>query len=139
MERAVTLSLSQQEVIMLITIHTDNHIQGREDVAQTVEAMVADAIGDFSEWLTRVEVHLSDVNGNKGGDDDKRCVIDAHPKGSSHIAAQHNSSTVREAIDGALEKLMTMLQKIHDKRIDKQRRPGAVKASGIEDSVDTPE
>ena len=117
---------------MLITIHTDNHIQGREDVSQTVESMVADAIGDFSEWLTRVEVHLSDVNGNKGGDDDKRCVIDAHPKGSAHIAAHHNAGTVKESIEGALEKLMTMLQKIHDKRIDKQRRPGAAKMPSVE-------
>lgn len=114
---------------MLITIHTDNHIQGREDVAQTVEDMVAEAIGDFSEWITRVEVHLSDENAGKGGADDKRCVIDAHPKGSAHIASHHNSGTVKEAIEGSLEKLTTMLQKIHDKRIDKQRRPGSVPSS----------
>ena len=117
---------------MLITIHTDNHIQGREDVAQTVEDMVADAIGDFSEWITRVDVHLSDENAGKGGDD-KRCVIDAHPKGTAHIASHHHSSTVKEAIEGSLEKLMTMLQKIHDKRIDKQRRPGFAKVNESED------
>lgn len=112
---------------MLISIHTDNHIQGREDVSQTVQNMVEDSVGDYSEWLTRIDVHLSDVNGNKGGDDDKRCVINVHPKGSSNIAVHHNAATIKEAIEGALEKLTTMLHKIHDKRIDRQRRPGTFK------------
>jgi ribosome-associated translation inhibitor RaiA len=119
---------------VLITIHTDKHIQGREDVSQTVESMVAEAIGDYSKWLTRVEVHLSDVNGGKGGSDDKRCLIDAHPKGSAHIAAHHNAGTVRDAIEGAVEKIMTMLTKIHDKRIDRQHRPGAPKTPTADQS-----
>ena len=111
---------------MRTSIHTDNHIQGRKDVAETIESLVEDAIGGYSEWLTSVEVHLSDVNGNKGGADDKRCVIDAHPKGSQHVATHHNASTLREAIDGAVNKLMTILEKIHDKRLDRRHRPAFV-------------
>lgn len=113
---------------MLITIHTDKHIQGREDVAQSVEALVEDAIGDFSGWLTRVEVHLSDENGSKGGGDDKRCKIDAHPKGGQHVAVHHDAPTIKEAIEGSLDKLMTVLGKIHDKRIDSRHRPAPILA-----------
>lgn len=121
---------------MLISIHTDNHIQGREDVAQTVESLVADAIGHFSEWLTRVDVHLSDENGSKGGGDDKRCLLDVHLKGAQNIAAHHNAPTIREAIDGALDKLNLQLEKIHDKRIDRQHRPGEIKVPPSSDNLD---
>ena len=110
---------------MHISIHTDNHIQGREDVAQTVQGLVEEAVSHFSEWLTRIDVHLSDENGSKGGND-KRCLIDAHPKGSSNIAAHHTAATVRDAIEGAIDKLTLQLEKIHDKRIDRQHRPGPI-------------
>ncbi len=116
---------------MLISVHTDNHIQGRADVVETVQSMVADALGDFSSRLTRVEIHLSDENGGKGGENDKRCLIDAHPKRSAHIAIHYKANTVKEAIDGALEKLMTVLHKFRDKRIDKRHRPGPVKTIEI--------
>lgn len=111
---------------MKITIHTDNHIQGRQDVAESIENMVQTAIGHLGEFLTSIHVHLSDENGAKGGED-KRCLLEANPKGSSAIAVSHTAATVRDAVEEASDKLVVMLEKLHDKRIDRQHRPNKIK------------
>jgi ribosome-associated translation inhibitor RaiA len=111
---------------MKINIHTDKNIQGREDVAQRVESMVEDAVGHFSEVLTRVDVYLTDENAGKSGNEDKRCLIEANPKGLPALAVHHDANTVLEAIEGASDKLTSALEKLHGKRLDRQRHPRPV-------------
>ena len=94
---------------MLVQFNTDKNIEGRETLAQEVEASVTDALGRFSDRITRVEVHVSDVNSLKGGDDDKRCVLEARPKGRDPISATHQAATLQLALDGATEKLKRVL------------------------------
>ncbi len=50
---------------MKIQFNTDNHIPGREALAHQAEATVKSALGRLAEHITRVEVHLSDENGDK--------------------------------------------------------------------------
>jgi ribosome-associated translation inhibitor RaiA len=52
-----------------------------------------------------VEVHLSDINRHKGGDDDKRCLMEARLAGLQPITVKHHAGTIQEAIDGAADKL----------------------------------
>jgi hypothetical protein len=59
---------------MKIQINTDNHIEGSEELAEQAEATVESTLGHLAEHITRVEVHLSDENSDKGGAHDKRCV-----------------------------------------------------------------
>ena len=105
---------------MTIQIHTDNHIQGRQDVAQSIQALIETGLGHFREFITRVDAYLSDENGSKGGID-KRCLIEVNPRGASPMAAHFTADNVRAAVDGAVAKLGVMLEKLHDKRIDRQR------------------
>ena len=78
------------------------------DYAETAERTVRDALRTYAERLTRVEVHMRDLNGHKGGVD-KRCVIEARPRGLDPVAAEHESDKVHEALRGALEKLERVL------------------------------
>lgn len=96
---------------MLVQVNTDKNIQGREDLARNVEEKVKSALGDrFGERLTRVEVHLGDENSNKkGGDADKRCLLEARPAGLQPIAVRHQAETLGQAIDGALDKFKRAL------------------------------
>jgi len=109
-----------EEDYMTIQIHTDNHIQGREDVAQSIQSLIEAGIGHFSEFITRVDAYLSDENASKGGVD-KRCLIEVSPRGTTPLAAHFTADTVRAAVDGAVAKLAVILEKLHDKRIDRQR------------------
>lgn len=52
---------------MVIQISTDHNIEGHEAVAADTTDVVARALRRFSDDITRVEVHLGDENGPKGG------------------------------------------------------------------------
>ena len=90
---------------MHILVNSDHRITGTEALTERVESVVADAIGHFADRITRVEVHLSDVNGDKQGDNDKRCMLEARVGGLKPIAVTHQAAHMAEALHGAAEKL----------------------------------
>ncbi len=90
---------------MKIQINTDNNIENREELADQAEATVESTLGHLAEHLTRVEVHLSDENSDKGGAHDKRCMMEARLEGHQPIAVTDEAETLDQAIDGAAEKL----------------------------------
>lgn len=94
---------------MQIQTRTDNHIEGHEKLANYVQTTVAESMTRFDEWITRIEVHLSDEHGNKPGPDDKRCVMEARLKGHEPVAVTHHAPSVNQAIDGAIDKLSRLL------------------------------
>jgi ribosome-associated translation inhibitor RaiA len=100
---------------MLIQVNTDNHIQGNERLTKYVQAVVQDTLSRFAEKITRVEVHLHDTNGAKGGDNDKRCAIEVRPAGFDPVNTTHHAADIDEAIDGAVEKMKTLLDRQFDK------------------------
>lgn len=95
---------------MHIQVNTDNNIEGREELATRVEAVVEKALSRFSDQITRVEVHLSDENSHKGGQNDKRCLMEARLEGRQPTAVTHQAATLGQAIDGAADKLKTVIE-----------------------------
>jgi ribosome-associated translation inhibitor RaiA len=94
---------------MKIQINSDNHITGREALVARAEATVTAALGHLSKHITRVEVHLSDENGEKTGGRDKRCMMEARLEGYQPIAVTDESDSLGEAIAGAAKKLKRTL------------------------------
>ena len=94
---------------MKIQINTDNHIEGSEELAGQAEATVESTFGHLAEHITRVDVHLSDENSDKGGAHDKRCMMEARLEGHQPIAVTDEAETVDQAVDGAAEKLKHFL------------------------------
>jgi ribosome-associated translation inhibitor RaiA len=90
---------------MQVLVNSDHHITASESVAQRVQGIVHDALDRFGGRITRVEVHLNDVNGAKLGDHDKRCLMEARVSGLKPIAVSHQAPTLLEAIDAAADKL----------------------------------
>ena len=91
--------------IMKIQINTDNHITGREALVEQAEATITGALGHLAKHVTRVEVHLSDENGEKTGGRDKRCMMEARLEGRQPIAVTDESDSLDGAITGAADKL----------------------------------
>jgi ribosomal subunit interface protein len=90
---------------MQIQINSDHHITGSPELAARVQALVRDTLDRYSDRITRVEVHLNDLNSLKGGSKDKRCLMEARLGGLGPIAANHEAENVNLAIEGAMEKL----------------------------------
>lgn len=106
---------------MQIQVHTDHNTDGREKIVDYVRQTVEDAVSHFSSHITRVEVHLGDENGLKGGSDDKRCMMEARVEKRHPIAVTHHAATMGEAIDGAAGKLKRSLahdlERLHEQRV----------------------
>jgi ribosome-associated translation inhibitor RaiA len=103
---------------MQILVNTDGNIDGREEFTTHVKSVVESALNRISARITRVEVHLSDQNGDKSGQEDKRCMMEARLEGSRPTAVTHKAASLGEAVDGAAEKLKRSLETKVDKRKD---------------------
>lgn len=90
---------------MQVQTNTDRNITGSEGLAAQAQTIVEGALARFSDQITRVEIHLSDENGGKGGGEDKRCLMEARLEGRQPIAVTHQAATVEAAMDGAANKL----------------------------------
>jgi ribosome-associated translation inhibitor RaiA len=95
---------------MQIQVHADSSVKAGHHVAGAAEAAVEGAVRRWTRRITRVEVHLSDVNRHKGGGDDKRCVMEARLGGLEPVAVTHTAATLTDAIDGAAAKLQKSLE-----------------------------
>jgi ribosome-associated translation inhibitor RaiA len=90
---------------MQIQINSDHHIVASPELASRIQSLVRDTLDRYSDRITRVEVHLNDLNGEKGGNDDKRCLMEARFSGLGPIDVNHEAENIELAIDGAMEKL----------------------------------
>lgn len=91
------------------------HVPGSVELHEWVGAAVEDRLERFDDFLTRVEVHISDENAQKAGADDKRCQIEARPKGHQALSVTHKAETLQLAVDGAADKMQHALDHLMGK------------------------
>jgi ribosome-associated translation inhibitor RaiA len=108
---------------MHIQVNTDRNIPGDQRLELYVRSTVEAALGRFGEQITRVEVHLSDENGERSRGDDKRCLVEARPAGRQPVVVTHVAGTVAAAIDGAVGKLERHLDSTFGRLHDSKGRP----------------
>ena len=96
---------------MITQVNHDNHIQGSAELTSKAQALVQDQLSRFTDQVTRIEIHLSDEDGTaKSAPDDKRCLMEARPAGMQPISVSHRGSTVDEALQGATDKMESLLE-----------------------------
>lgn len=79
-------------------------VQTSDAVVKTAHDEVAAALEIWRDQITRVEVHLRDLNGPKSGLD-KRCTIEARLAGHDPLAVEHDAPDLYQAISQAAGKL----------------------------------
>ncbi len=107
---------------MQIQVNTDNHIEGRQALEDYVKTTIASSLDRFSTRITRIEVHLSDENGDKHGQHDKRCVIEARLAGRKPSAVTCDAGTLQAAITGGIDKLKTSIERTLGRLSDHHER-----------------
>ena len=105
---------------MFIQINTDNQISSDSERDARLEEQIRQRLARFEDRITDVEVHVSDVNGPRGGAADLRCTLEARVNGLQPIAVHDNGSDVDRAIMGDAKKaaraLDHQLGKISDRK-----------------------
>jgi hypothetical protein len=95
---------------MQIEISTDNSVHVPEDSAERLRGVVEHVLGHFKDRITRVAVHLTDENSSKGGEDDKRCSMEARVQGRPPAGVTNHAGSFDEAVSGAAHKLKHSLE-----------------------------
>ena len=101
---------------MNIEIRTDKNIQNNDRLISYVRAELNQEFQRHSERITHFSVHLSDENGDKGGDDDIKCMIEARPAGLKPVVVNHKGHNVDTALHGAIDRLKRSLEHVFEKR-----------------------
>jgi hypothetical protein len=94
---------------MEFQFNTNSSIMGTENVAERIEAQLRDRLGRFEDRLTRLEVHVRDENGAKGGGADKSCTIEARPRGGNPVSVTAQAGDVDAAAREAGSKMVSLL------------------------------
>ena len=117
---------------MQIQVHTDHNIEGHQALIDHVSGVVERALNRVSEHITRVEVHLSDVNGDKSGPGDKRCMMEARLEGRQPVAVTYQAATLDQAVDDAADKLTRLIESTLGRRSDQANRRTDPDPQGLE-------
>lgn len=80
-------------------------------IRETLETTLA----HLTDRLTRVEVHLGDENAHKGGENDKRCLLEARPKGLDPVVVEVHGEDFYETVHEAAGKLKRTLSRTFEK------------------------
>jgi hypothetical protein len=94
---------------MTTQVNSDNTITVDASLKSFARAEIGRILGRFEDKLTRVEVHLSDVNSRKSGPADKRCLVEARPAGARSIGTSAVAARLDTAIGQALRKMQRSL------------------------------
>ena len=88
---------------MFVQINTDNQIHSDAEANARLEQKIRARLRRFERRLTHVELHVSDVNGGKGGDD-KRVSLEVRANGHPPLAVHADAHRVEDAVTVAADK-----------------------------------
>jgi ribosome-associated translation inhibitor RaiA len=100
---------------LFVQINTDNQIKSDSDANERLEQRVRERLSRFEDRLTRVEVHISDVDGPRGGADDKRASLEARPNGLAPIGVVADADSIDAAVSNAADKAARALERAFGK------------------------
>ena len=103
---------------MEVLINSDNNVESTVDFKNEFREQLQHSLRRFESYITRFEVFFSDESSNKETINDHKCVIEARIKGRDPERVSHNANSAKEAFDGAIDKMKTVLDRV----VDQQRR-----------------
>ena len=99
-----------------------------------VTAAVDNELDRFDDFLTRVEVHVSDENAHKSGARDKRCQIEMRPRGHQPLSVTNHDESLELAVNGAAEKARHALEHLMGK-LDVRGNPAKMADAPVDDEA----
>ena len=89
---------------MYVQINTDNQVESDAERDSRLEDQIRQRLARFEGRITDVEIHVSDINGPRGGNADLRATLEARVNGIAPVAVTDQGNTVDRAIVGAAKK-----------------------------------
>jgi ribosome-associated translation inhibitor RaiA len=103
---------------MIIQFNSSHHIEGSERLQDYFTGVMNEEFSRFTNKITRIEIHISDENGDKPGLKDKKCLMEARIEGKSPAVVEVHGNSYEESIKGAMAKLKTVLSNTFERLND---------------------
>jgi ribosome-associated translation inhibitor RaiA len=97
------------EAALFVQINTDNQIKSDAAANARLEKKIRSRLKRFERRLTHVELHVSDINGSKGGTD-KRVSLEARANGHQPVAVHAEAQRIEDAVIVAADKAARALE-----------------------------
>ena len=108
---------------MQVIINSDNQVDLQEGFIQHWQGEITQSLQRFSDWLTRVEVHLTDENSkSKEGVDQIRCLLEARPANRQPVSVEVRAESAEHALAEGIQTLNRRLGTLQDKARTQQRK-----------------
>lgn len=104
---------------MKILLNSDKNIQITEKFEKYVSEKINISLKRFDDIITRIEIYLSDQNAHKTSRDDVQCKIEVKIKDMQPIIVTGKSDIKEKALDEAIKKIKSSLDKVADKLKEK--------------------
>jgi ribosome-associated translation inhibitor RaiA len=105
---------------MQILINSDKNIAMHAALSTSIEAEIHRLLDRFDSDLTRIDVFLTDENGDKPGLQDKRCILEARQKNHQSLTVTDDSNDLQTAVSGAAKKMQRLLETTFGRIADKR-------------------
>ncbi|MGA9587472.1 MAG: HPF/RaiA family ribosome-associated protein [Terracidiphilus sp.] len=122
---------------MRIQVNSDKTIHVDAGLTRLVKDEATRNLDRFAKDLTRVEIHLSDIDNKRTGRADKRCLVEVRPAGGRPVTASTIAKTTESAVDGALKKMKRLLTTSFGKKGRQAARNSAPKPNTAKTAVDS--
>mgnify|MGYP003584887904 FL=1 len=104
---------------MIIQLNTDKNLTIHSEYEAQITSKLNQDLERYTDHISRIEVHMSDENGSKGGVNDKKCLLEARFEGKPPIVTSDLGDTYDLALKGATEKLRNALKTVVSKLQEK--------------------
>jgi ribosome-associated translation inhibitor RaiA len=97
---------------MKIQFNTDKTINGDESHQHFFSDLISKKLDRYDSHITRIEVHISDENGKKEGENDIKCLLEARFEGRQPIVVSAQEDTIEKAVSESIDKLKAALDTV---------------------------
>ncbi len=94
---------------MDIIINTDHSLDSSDKMISYFKEEITKELKNFSDIITRVELHITDENGPKTNLDNIKCKIEARLKGRQPLVVSGKADKVEKAISSCTSKMKSVL------------------------------
>lgn len=105
---------------MHIQVNSGNSIAVDEGLIRAADEIARRTLSRFHDRLTRLEIHVNDLNSHKFGLQDTRCQVEARPAGLDPVSASHDAEDVDAALRGAMQKMARLLDTLFGRLADQR-------------------
>ncbi len=101
---------------MDIHFNSDNAVDGNSELAAKVRDRISDRLDRrFGSRLTRIEVHVRDVDGTSNRADGIEAMIEARPASGAPVTVSGNGAEPVQAVNAALGQMVSRLDALFGK------------------------